>query len=262
MLGFWWAIAGPPDGDEGRFEEGAGAAFEPPHPGVAHPRGRVRGEWSKLTDGLIIGVLGLLVFIALFSAAASSPVGKVRRWRTVEGLEGQFTIEVPAGWRIDQAGNASDAYIMLISRSRWVRTYVVIYQDLAASAAVWSTSQSCEDPRTLTILHQRTHTTWSDYFGQFQSGRPAPTRVGNKQAIWSRLHFTDGAENYAGREMRGIRTTMAHGKAGVLIATVSPAENWSEFEPIAMQITKSIRFRAPVSQQRPGNRVAPAARAR
>ena len=46
----------------------SGAVFDAPHPGVHSPPGRRRGEWSRVTNGLIVFALAVVVGIAIYSA--------------------------------------------------------------------------------------------------------------------------------------------------------------------------------------------------
>lgn len=216
------------------------AVFDAPHPGVHSPPGRRRGEWSRLTNGLIVFALAVVVAVAIYSAAVASPVGRTDAWRIVSGRDGMFTVQAPVGWAVIEGVDQSEAYVMVIARSQWVRVYVV-YPEQGDSGG----------PQVLAQAHRISLRKWTEYFGSINNGPPARTVVGGRPAVWSRLQFTDDGRNYSGLGMTGMRMTLRCGQAWVFLAAVAPDDCWDEFEPVALRIIKSIRIGDYVSQ-RPG----------
>lgn len=234
---------------DGSSNGAPGAVFDAPHPGVHSPPGRRRGEWSHVTNSLIVFALAVLVAIAIYSAAVASSVGRADSWRLTSARDGMFTIEVPAGWHVFEAVDQSGAYIMIVERSQWVRAYVAVYPKLAAAVQTWGEGDA--GTQALPQAHRISDRIWTDYFGAISNSPPARTVVGGRHAVWSRMHFTDDGRNYSGLGMTGIRMTLTYGQAGVLLAAVAPDDSWDEFEPVALRIVQSIRIGERVSQRPP-----------
>lgn len=227
-------------------ERGAGApAFEPPHPGVHHPRGRVRGAWSPIADLIIVACIGVLVFTAIYAAVTSPQVGPVHSWRTVRGPQGTFSVRAPVGWHVSQHTGDDDGYALVIRRSRWVHAFIEVYPDLAEEVAAWGRSAGRAPDDTLSYVHVLTGRMLAKQFPGVTEGPPAHTELGGRPAIWSRLEFATEDGIYAGEKMCGMRATLAQGRSGVLMAALAPAESWPDFEPIALEIFRSISFAAP-----------------
>jgi len=219
------------------------AVFDAPHPGVHSPPGRRRGEWSQATNKWLVVTIAVVVGAAIYSAGAASPVGDVDRWRSASGRDGMFTVDVPVGWHVIEAVDRTGTSIMVIERSQWVRAFVAVYPQLAGVA-----SDSGRQEQALSQAHRVSTRIWTRYFGSISSGPSARTTVGGRPAIWSRMQFDDDGSNYSGLKMTGMRMTLTHGRAGVLLAAVAPDASWDEFEPIALHIANSIRIRGRVSQ--------------
>ncbi len=226
-----------------------GAVFDAPHPGVHSPPGRRRGEWSRVTNRLIVFALAVVVGIAIYSAGRASPVGRADSWRVTSGMGGMFTVEAPVGWHVVEAIDRSGAYIMVIDRSQWVRVYVAVYPQLAVETQTWGQASGGGQTQTLLQVHLISERIWTEYFGSISSGPPVRTIINGRPAVWSRMQFVDDGRNYSGLGMTGMRMTLTHGQVGVLLAAVAPDDSWDEFEPIALRILKSIRLNQGVSRR-------------
>ena len=213
-------------------------AFEAPHPGVRRGRRQRRGAWSPLTNGIIIACLAGIVFCALYAAATSSQVGPVHSWHTVQGPGDMFTIQVPAGWQTSYPADSSNALNLVIRRSRWVYAFIEVYPDLAGQVSMWGGGASYD---VLAYMHRLTGKILQRQLPEVYEGRAVPTVLGGRAAIWSQIQFNDKF-NSRGEQMTGIRVTLADGAAGVLLVAVAPTESWPEFEPVALQMFRSIHF--------------------
>ncbi len=214
------------------------------HPGVRDPRSRRLGEWSPLTDGLIISVAALAVVVATWSAWTASPVGEVRRWLTWQATDIPLSIEYPEGWRVSDFSDAGVRYVMF-GRSRWVRVHVVAGPHLAWAAygrgAAAGRAPSNASYQALALLHESTREVWVELFGMMHEGVAGRTAVDRRRAVWSQFRYSGGGLEDADEPMRGCRVTLIAGGQGVLISAVAPARHWEDFRPIALQMIRSIR---------------------
>jgi hypothetical protein len=210
-----------------------------------------RGEWSRVTNGLIVFALAAVVGIAIYSGGVASPVGRADSWRVASGLNGMFTVQAPVGWHVIEAavGGSDGAYIMVIERSQWVRAYVAVYPELVADTQTWGQTSGGGQTQTLLQVHLISERIWTEYFGSINSGPPVRTIINGRPAVWSRMQFVDDGRNYSGLGMTGMRMTLTHGQVGVLLAAVAPDDSWDEFEPIALRILKSIRLNQGVGRR-------------
>ncbi|HUS80685.1 MAG TPA: hypothetical protein VM283_05405 [Armatimonadota bacterium] len=207
----------------------------------------------------MIAVVSIVVVAAIWSGATASPVGPVRSWRTVQSPDGTFTMRVPIGWQVTQRCEPSAACQMMIARSRWVHIYVDIRPRLAQSAGVRNPADADDTYQLLAALHDRARRDWSANFGEITEGRTSSTRLGGAPAMWSRIEFTDTEGTYKGETMVGLRATVVGGNASVLMAALAPERYWGDFEPVALDIFRSIRF-AGRQPQAPGAGPRPPAR--
>lgn len=237
-------MMGARSSDRGSDQAGAGAlVFEPPHPGVYGRRGRARGTWSPVTDAILLASLALLVFCAFYAAATSPQVGPVRSWRVVSGPRDIFSIEAPIGWQVIRHSEPGTGDALIIRRSRWVHVFIEVYPELGEEVARWGMSAGSLPADLLAYMHLLTGKMLVRQFPGVSEGRSAPTQLGGVPAIWSRLELNEQGGIYAGVHMTGIRATLAYGPAGLVLVAIAPTESWDEFEPIALHVFRSIRFR-------------------
>ncbi len=210
------------------------SSFDVPHPGVRDPRSRPRGEWSSLTDGLITGCLGLLVFLCFWAAATESPVGRVDAWATHRDAASRFTIEYPAGWTTTthqgrgiaatRIGRSQNIYVEIVSQPTRSEQRVL----LGAGSVVYAV---------LRTWHQSEESYLRLRFPDYRPGRPERTALGGRPAVWSR--FT--ARQNSG-ELTGYHTTLLSRDRILLMVAVAPSDAWEDFKPIALHMLRSLRF--------------------
>jgi len=223
-------------------DERAWDAVGAPHPGVRHPRARRRGQWSALTDGIIMAFAGLLVLVAIWSAWSASPIGPVRGWTTWQNDRLGIAIRYPTGWRVHDF-SASGVSHFVFGPSEWVRVHLIVGPPqtwgLPADATVGRA-----DYRLARVLHEDTRELWTRLFGPMREGQPAGTVLAGRPAVWSRFDYSEGLLEGSGQAMTGCRAAlMAHGQV-VLMAAVAPTGNWSEFRPTVLAVLRSLRVGA------------------
>jgi len=212
-----------------------------PHPGVRHPRARRPGQWSALTDGLIIAFAGLLVLVAIWSAWSASPVGRVRGWSPWRSDANGVTLEYPIGWGVHDF-SASGVGHFVFGPSEWVRVHLIV-----GPQEVWGVPRGAfveGDYRLPRALHDDTRELWSRLLGPMREGRAAGTVLAGRPAVWSRFDCWAGPLEGSGQPMTGFRAALAAGGQVVLVAAVAPTADWDEFRPIALHVLRSLRVGA------------------
>jgi len=212
----------------------ATGSFDTPHPGVRDPRSRRRGEWSSLTNGLITGCLGLLVFLSFWTAATESPLGPVQSWETHRDAAGRFSIEHPSGWAVrthedddisaTHIGRSQSIYLEIVSQPTTSQQAVLI----GAGSVVYTVLKTWHESEEV-FLRLR--------FADYRPGRPERTALGGRPAVRSR--FTGGRGS---GELTGYHTTLLSRDRVLLIIAVAPSESWEDFRPIALRMLRSLRF--------------------
>jgi len=215
---------------------GLPSSFEAPHPGVRHPRSRRRGQWSALSNGLIAGCFGLLVFLAFWSAATESPLGPVERWATYRHSQGVFTIEYPAGWSAMTRGDERHGQTRIwrteqISLTVWNEPFRLPAYPMATGTSV--------QYQWLRDIHREAARQFANMglFGDYQAGRAGDTTLGGRPAVWSRLDLRSDSD-----QLRGYQVTSLAGEILLLMVATAPADSWDDFEPIALHMLRSLRF--------------------
>lgn len=237
----------PPDrAQRGAFAR-AWAADGGAHPGVRHPRVRREGGWSALTNGLIGAFAGLLVLVALWSAWSASPVGEVEGWATWAPRGTPVRLRYPEGWRMGEFGEGELTYAFFV-RSAWVRIHVIAGPQIARAAYIPGTG-SGDLYTSLEQMHQQSREYWQELFGEMREGRVARTVLGGRPAVWSEFHYASGLLEARDEPMTGYRATVLGAGTGVLVAAVAPERSWREFQPIALDVLRSIRFGQPSGGQ-------------
>ncbi len=242
---------GPAGASPDRVQRGAfaraWAADGGAHPGVRHPRNRRENEWSSLTNALIGAFAGLLVLVALWSAWSASPVGKVEGWATWSPSSLPVSLRYPRGWRIGEFAEDGLTYAFFV-RSTWVRIHVIAGPPIAQAVS----RPGLRDPDAYSALewmHARSRAFWGELFGEMREGRVTRTFLGGRPAVWSEFHYAGGMLEARAEPMTGYRATVLGAGTGVLIAVVAPERSWREFQPIALDVLRSVRFKPPVRGQ-------------
>lgn len=212
------------------------------HPGVRHPRARRDGGWSALTNALIGAFAALLVLVALWSAWSGSPVGEVEGWATWAPRGTSVSLRYPEGWRTGQFGEDGLTYAFFV-RSTWVRIHVITGPQIARAAYIPGSGSGDVYPA-LEQMHTQSRDYWQGLFGRMREGRVARTVLGGWPAVWSEFHYASGLLEARDEPMTGYRATVLGAGTGVLIAAVAPERSWREFQPIALDVLRSIRLQA------------------
>ena len=219
---------------------GTWADVQAPHPGVRDPRAIRIDDWPLALNATIISLCFLLTAFALLSASIASPVGTADHWTHWSESTRDVSLDYPRGWTARNLGAGEDLHVVVM-RSPWVRVHIVSESELASAASVYTRMGGDARYQALERLHRQTADTWSTFFGEVDEGRTTRTVIGQKRAVWSQFTYT-GTVLESDEPMRGYRATMLGPRSGVIASAVAPAEHWREFQPIALQILRSIRL--------------------
>ncbi len=218
------------------------ADVQGPHPGVRDPRAVRVDDWPLGVNAGIISTFVLLTAFALLAAWYASPVGEADTWARWKADRHALSVEYPEGWTVRPLSQEDTNVHVVVMRSPWVRVHLVSQRELSSVAQVYARAGNVRSPyQALETLHESTRETWSSFFGALDEGRTTRTVIGTHPAVWSQFTYSGGRLE-SGEPMRGYRATILAGGSGVIASAVAPADNWSEFKPIALRVLRSIRI--------------------
>lgn len=208
--------------------------FDAPHPGVRHPRARRRGQWSPITDGLILSCAGLLVLLSLWAAVVEPAVRRVTAWETHVQGDGVFSIEYPARWDIETVEDEGVSAAVIRGSQR---VLVLVQRDPVRWHGSARPTDAAAQQAIVRERHRSAQLALQAQFDAFRSGRWTDTVLGGRQALWSAFHAGSGSE-----EMTGYQATVPQGDHVTTILAVSPTTAWEDFRPVALHMLESLRL--------------------